>query len=157
ILDLLADERLRRVVYAVVEVDDSPPVLLDIERVTLDAKHRQAKVALSLAGLMLLSPALWWRRPPALRQAAMQPVGETQSERIVVPVYGEQLVIEKRPVVIEEIVITKRPEVRHEMVRQTVRRERAEVIPLVEFPTAERPEPEPPLRPGQEPPDRRAA
>ena len=131
VLDLLADERLRRVVYALAEIDDGPPVLIDIERISLDADRRQAQVALSHAGLMLLSPALWWRRPAAMRRESMQPVAEGQAERIVVPVYGEALVVEKRPVVIEEIVITKRAGVVQQEVRDTLRREQAEILPFV--------------------------
>ena len=86
---------------------------------------------MSHAGLMLLSPALWWRRPAAMWRESVQPVAEGQAERIIVPVYGETLVVEKRPVVIEEIVITKRPGVVQQEVRETIRREQAEILPFV--------------------------
>jgi hypothetical protein len=134
LLDLLADDRSRQVVYAVADVEGTPPVLIDLERLSLDGDRRRADVALSLSSLQLLSPATWWRRPASQQREARQAVATGREDRIVIPVYGEQLVTEKRPVIIEEIVITKRQGVRQEVVRETLRRERAEVL---ELPAAE--------------------
>jgi hypothetical protein len=138
ILDLLADERSRQVVYAIAEVEGCPPVLIDIGRLTLDGNRQQASVPLALSSLQLLSPATWWRRPQAQQQEVRQPVAAGHEERIVVPVYGEQLITERRPVVLEEIVITKREGVRRETVRETVRRERAAITQVTTPPTEER-------------------
>ena len=55
--------------------------------------------------------------------------GETISQTgdtIRVPIYGEELVTEKRPVIKEEIEIKKRPETVTEHVEETVRREELE-------------------------------
>jgi hypothetical protein len=134
VVDLLADDRSHQVVYAIAEVEGTPPVLIDLSRLDLDGHRRRVDVALSLSALQMLSPATWWRRPPALQREARTPAVTGQEERIVVPVYGEQLVTEKRPVIIEEIVITKRQGVRRELVRETLRRESAEVAEILSAP-----------------------
>jgi len=133
IADLLTDDRTRRAVYAVADLDGYPPVLIDVERLTCDERRQTATVALSLASLAMLSPATWWRRPQTARLAAMQPTAAGRTDRIVIPVYGEELVVEKRPVVVEEIVISKRQERQHRMVTETLRRERVDVqhVPAV--------------------------
>lgn len=127
LVDLLADDRSREVVYAVAEVEGVPPVLVDMARLTLDGRRHRVTAALSLAGLQLLSPATWWRRPPALQQEWRAPVAAGEAARLVIPVYGERLVTEKRPVIVEEIVITKRQGVRQAQVRETLRRETAAI------------------------------
>lgn len=127
VVDLLADDRTRQVVYAVCEIDGVPPVLVDVDRLVMDEDRREVKAQLSRAALMTLSPATWWRRTDFMRQEMLQAVAEGRSDRIVVPVYGEELTVEKRPVVIEEIVITKVPETRRTTVRERLKQEQVSI------------------------------
>jgi uncharacterized protein (TIGR02271 family) len=66
------------------------------------------------------------RRPV---ERAVGSAAEMRDDEIVVPVMGEEAVIEKRPVVKEEIVISKEPTTIQEQVETDVRREEFDVKP----------------------------